>query len=110
MHRGAPLRQPLRGDRTGQPAIGHNRSERLMQKTAVPQPLDVVRSSLWMEEALDEDTDASPALHGRSRADICIVGGGYTGLWTALAIKDRDPSVDVALVEASICGAGASGA
>ncbi|GAA1953830.1 FAD-binding oxidoreductase [Nocardioides panacihumi] len=81
-----------------------------MQKTVVPQPLAVVRSSLWMEEALDEDPAASPALHGRSRADICIVGGGYTGLWTALAIKDRDPSVDVVLVEASICGAGASGA
>jgi len=81
-----------------------------MQKTPDPRPLAVVRSSLWMEEALDEDADgAAPALTGSSHADVCIVGGGYTGLWTALAIKDRDPSVDVVLVEASICGAGASG-
>ncbi|MBO9521901.1 MAG: FAD-dependent oxidoreductase [Nocardioidaceae bacterium] len=74
-----------------------------MQNTAV-------RSSLWMEEALDEDDDlAAESLTGTTTADVCIVGGGYTGLWTALAIKDRDPSADVVLVEASICGAGASG-
>ncbi len=81
-----------------------------MRKSTDPRPLAVVRSSLWMQEALDDEPDATvEALHGSTRSDICIVGGGYTGLWTALAIKDRDPSVDVTLVEASICGAGASG-
>lgn len=81
-----------------------------MRKTADPRPLAVVRSSLWMEEALDDEPDSAfEPLYGSTRSDICIVGGGYTGLWTALAIKDRDPSVDVTLVEASICGAGASG-
>ena len=43
------------------------------------------------------------------RADVCIVGGGYTGLWTALALKERDPSLKVVLVESEICGAGPSG-
>jgi glycine/D-amino acid oxidase-like deaminating enzyme len=42
-------------------------------------------------------------------ADVCIVGGGYTGLWTALALKERDPSLHVVLVEAEACGAGPSG-
>jgi glycine/D-amino acid oxidase-like deaminating enzyme len=43
------------------------------------------------------------------KADVCIVGGGFTGLWTALALKEREPSLDVALVEAEICGSGPSG-
>ena len=37
------------------------------------------------------------------------MGGGFTGLWTALELRARDPGVTVALVEADICGAGASG-
>jgi glycine/D-amino acid oxidase-like deaminating enzyme len=43
------------------------------------------------------------------RADVCIVGGGYTGLWTALALKEREPSVDIVVLEAETCGAGPSG-
>jgi glycine/D-amino acid oxidase-like deaminating enzyme len=42
-------------------------------------------------------------------ADVCIVGGGYTGLWTALALKDREPALSIAVVEAETCGAGPSG-
>ncbi len=41
--------------------------------------------------------------------DVCIVGGGYSGLWTALELKARDPSLDVVVVEADLCGGGASG-
>ena len=49
-----------------------------------------------------------PELDADTRADICIVGGGLAGLWTALTIKQRAPSTDVAIVEADICGGGAS--
>lgn len=63
--------------------------------------------SLWLQEAPSGD-DASP-LEGEERADVCIVGGGYTGLWAALALKDHQPSLDVVLVEADVCGSGASG-
>jgi glycine/D-amino acid oxidase-like deaminating enzyme len=38
-----------------------------------------------------------------------VVGGGFTGLWTALALRERDPSLDVAVVEADFCGSGPSG-
>jgi putative aminophosphonate oxidoreductase len=66
--------------------------------------------SLWLQEALarpgEED---APRLEGTTRADVCIVGGGFTGLWTALRLKELDPAVDVALVESDICGGGASG-
>ena len=46
---------------------------------------------------------------GDTRADVCIVGGGYTGLWTAIMLKEQNPELDVVLIEADICGAGASG-
>jgi glycine/D-amino acid oxidase-like deaminating enzyme len=42
-------------------------------------------------------------------ADVCIVGGGYTGLWTALALKEREPALRVVVLEAETCGAGPSG-
>jgi putative aminophosphonate oxidoreductase len=65
---------------------------------------------MWLQDALAEDTSpACPPLVGPDRADVCIVGGGYTGLWTALAIKRLEPGCDVAIVEADICGGGASG-
>jgi putative aminophosphonate oxidoreductase len=64
--------------------------------------------SLWLDEALAGEDDAPP-LEGDVRADVCIVGGGFTGLWTALRLKERQPSLDVVLVEAGVCGGGASG-
>jgi putative aminophosphonate oxidoreductase len=64
--------------------------------------------SLWLDEALVEAEDA-PRLAGEERADVCIVGGGYTGLWTAIRLKEHEPALDVVLVEADVCGGGASG-
>lgn len=65
--------------------------------------------SLWLQEVLAEDREVAPRLDGEVRADVCIVGGGYTGLWTGLRLKEAEPSLDVVLVEADICGGGASG-
>ena len=68
------------------------------------------RRSLWLEQALaGEDPGAQSAVLGESHTDVCIVGGGFTGMWTALELKARAPGTDVTLVEADICGAGASG-
>ena len=53
--------------------------------------------------------EAAPALEGDTDADVCIIGGGYTGLWTALAVKEREPSSRVVLLEALTCGSGPSG-
>lgn len=68
------------------------------------------RRSLWLAEALAGlAAHEHPRLVGTQNADVCIVGGGFTGLWTALELRARDPGVSVAVVEADICGAGASG-
>lgn len=64
--------------------------------------------SLWLEEALSGEEDAPPLI-GDVSADVCIVGGGFTGLWTALRLKELEPSLDLVLVEADVCGGGASG-
>jgi glycine/D-amino acid oxidase-like deaminating enzyme len=58
--------------------------------------------------AVDDGVACRP-LAGTIRADVCIVGGGYTGLWTALELKRDAPELDVVLVEAHACGFGASG-
>jgi putative aminophosphonate oxidoreductase len=66
--------------------------------------------SLWLQEALAaEDGVVSDELVETVKADVCIVGGGYTGLWTALRIAELEPGVSIALVEADICGGGPSG-
>lgn len=48
-------------------------------------------------------------LPGDLEADVCIVGAGYTGLWTAYYLKKADPSIRIAIVEREFAGFGASG-
>ncbi len=61
----------------------------------------------WLREA-DDGERSAPLAHDLE-TDVAVVGGGYTGLWTALALRERDPSLRVALLEAEFCGAGPSG-
>ncbi|PLW65623.1 FAD-dependent oxidoreductase, partial [Streptomyces sp. DJ] len=48
-------------------------------------------------------------LPGDATADVCIVGGGYTGLWTAYYLKKAVPFLRITVLEARFCGYGASG-
>ncbi len=67
-----------------------------------------VPRSLWLQQALGDAPD-TPALSGPATADVCIVGGGFVGLWTAYWIKQSAPDCDVMVLERDICGGGASG-
>ncbi|MFE7660700.1 MULTISPECIES: NAD(P)/FAD-dependent oxidoreductase [Streptomyces] len=48
-------------------------------------------------------------LRERVDCDVCIVGGGFTGLWTAYFLKEAEPALDIRIVEANHSGYGASG-
>lgn len=75
-------------------------------------PREITHRSLWLQEALGDESDEiaqRERLSGARKADVCILGGGYTGLWTAIFLKEREPTLEVAVVEADICGGGASG-
>jgi len=66
--------------------------------------------SWWMEEALAQDPgEPCPPLSADTSADVVIIGGGYTGMWTAYFLKERDPGIDVVLLERDVCGGGPSG-
>ncbi len=70
------------------------------------------RRSWWMEEALAQPELAGPPcppLATDLTADVVILGGGYTGMWSAYFLKERDPGIDVVLLEQDLCGGGPSG-
>ena len=52
---------------------------------------------------------AQPPLVDAVEADVAIIGGGFTGLWTAIALTEAEPGLRVALIEQRRCGYGASG-
>ncbi len=61
----------------------------------------------WYDDA--DEPDSNPTLVRTESCDLCVIGGGYTGLWTAIIAKERDPSRDVVLLEAHEIGSAASG-
>jgi len=61
----------------------------------------------WLEQA--GEPIPSPSLEGALDADVVVVGGGYTGMWTAWHLLEREPEARVALLEAGLCGHGPSG-
>ncbi|HET6831630.1 MAG TPA: FAD-dependent oxidoreductase, partial [Solirubrobacterales bacterium] len=74
--------------------------DRAAYASAVPLPF-------WLDRR--SDPPRYPPLEGSVEADLCIVGGGFTGLWTALHAKRRAPDRRVVLVEGEGIGSGGSG-
>jgi glycine/D-amino acid oxidase-like deaminating enzyme len=67
--------------------------------------------SLWFDQvaASGDPLTPRPPLAGDTEVDVCIVGAGLTGLWTAYYLLKADPALRVLLLEAQIAGFGASG-
>jgi glycine/D-amino acid oxidase-like deaminating enzyme len=75
----------------------------------LPRPAD---RSWWLEEALalpEFAGEPCPPLRGDVTADVLVIGGGYCGMWSAYFLKEREPDLDVVLLEQDICGGGPSG-
>ncbi|MGI5491841.1 NAD(P)/FAD-dependent oxidoreductase [Microtetraspora malaysiensis] len=68
---------------------------------------DAERTPYWLDRP--EAPEPSPRLTNDTTADLAVIGGGFSGLWTALMAKERDPSRDVVLLEGKGIGWAASG-
>ena len=69
---------------------------------------DYTKYSFWLETAGD-NLVPRPALQHSSAVDVAILGGGYSGLWTAYYLLRANPGLQVAILEKEIVGFGASG-
>jgi glycine/D-amino acid oxidase-like deaminating enzyme len=68
------------------------------------------KRSWWLRDALaGEPASACPPLSQDVNADVVIVGGGFTGLWTAYFLTEAKPSLGIVVLEQDICGGGPSG-
>ncbi|HEY7565033.1 MAG TPA: FAD-dependent oxidoreductase [Acidimicrobiia bacterium] len=61
----------------------------------------------WLDDV--DEPESNSTLVRQEAADLCVVGGGYTGLWTAVIAKERDPDREVVLLDQFNVGSGASG-
>jgi glycine/D-amino acid oxidase-like deaminating enzyme len=68
---------------------------------------DAAPSVFWLDDP--DAPETAPALDGHTDCDLAIVGGGFTGLWTALLAHQRNPALDIVILEARRSAAAASG-
>jgi hypothetical protein len=86
------------------------RTGRVGSSRQSPHDVESPGSVLWLEEALSHEPVLRFApLTQRVETDVCVVGGGFTGLWTAIEIREQSPTTRVVLIESEQCGFGASG-
>ncbi|MEX0848192.1 MAG: FAD-dependent oxidoreductase [Ilumatobacteraceae bacterium] len=75
-----------------------------------PAPNMPVTGSLWHATLPAElEGPGRTSLPGDTDVDVAIVGGGYTGLWTAYSLAERDPTLRIVVLESEVVGFGASG-
>ena len=69
--------------------------------------MEHTRHGYWLQEV--GPVQPAPSLVGGASADVVVLGGGFTGLWTAWHLKQLEPEARVTLLEADLCGNGPSG-
>ncbi|HSM38042.1 MAG TPA: FAD-binding oxidoreductase [Candidatus Limnocylindrales bacterium] len=83
----------------------------MAEPPANAQPVPGAQRSWWLRDALDAEAEVAvePPLEGDRDADVAIIGGGYTGMWTAYFLTERAPGTRIVLLEQDLCGGGPSG-
>src|SRR5262249_28285925 len=66
----------------------------------------IEKACYWMTTA---PFTYEPQLEGKRRTEIAIIGGGFTGLWTAVFIRQLAPEAEIVVLEQGMAGFGASG-
>jgi glycine/D-amino acid oxidase-like deaminating enzyme len=89
------------------PHFRHTRNARNVPAAIARSLADAKPGSFWLDSR--DAPEPLPPLAGTTTADLAVIGGGFTGLWTALLARERDPSRDVVLLEARTVGHAASG-
>ena len=79
--------------------------QRLITSALAP----AVFGSMWLDPDVVGPIPDYPRASGALSCDLLVVGGGYTGLWTALHAAERNPGATIALIEAESIGWAASG-
>jgi glycine/D-amino acid oxidase-like deaminating enzyme len=87
--------------------VARSRSARQLPAAVAKSLANASPTPFWLDQP--DAPEPLPALAGQRTTDLAIVGGGFTGLWTALLAKERDPSRDVVLLEARAVASAASG-
>src|ERR1700687_730760 len=77
--------------------------------TAYSPGMEYRTRSFWLDSLINDPLTPRASLPGDVDVDVAIVGAGFTGLWTAYYLQQRDPGLRIAVVEAEIAGFGASG-
>ena len=92
----------------GTTPVSYERFESTVSSSTVDAALQSTHySPYWLEHS--QRPEASAALEGFITTDLLVIGGGYTGLWTALLAKEAQPDREVVLIEAQRIGWAASG-
>ncbi len=81
---------------------GRSRAKAVRNSLADAEPI-----CWWLDDV--DAPDPHERLTGQARADLAVIGGGYSGLWTALLAKQEDPSREVVILEGKTLGWAASG-
>ena len=72
-----------------------------------PSLVDASTTPYWLDHP--DRPAPRPTLDAHTTTDLCVVGGGFSGLWTAILAKERDPAREVVLIEGRRIGWAASG-
>ena len=78
-----------------------------MSPPVEPMSLSIEQASYWL--ATRRGYASSPSLQGEVKTDVVVVGGGFTGLWTSIFLKQLAPETEVTVLEQAMLGYGGSG-